>query len=377
MIARKFRYPTKHSFFLLGPRGTGKSYFIKNEFKNSIYVNLLVDQTYQSLLANPSRLTDLIPDNHKSWVMIDEIQKIPPLLDEVHHLIEERKLKFVLTGSSSRKLRSAGVNLLAGRAYMQHAFPLTALELGSRFDLKRALKTGLLPEAYLGEDYRSYLAAYIAAYLREEVQQEGLVRNLGSFSRFLEAASFSQGQVLNYSNISADCAVERKTVNNFFDLLQDLLLAHTLDVFALRAKRELIKHRKFYFFDVGVFNQLRPRGPLDSEEEIRGPSVETLVYQELLARNEYLDWNYKINFWHTRDHIEVDFILYGERGFHAIEVKSSSRLRDTDFDGLLEFKKDYPKAKLFLIYGGTEQKVIKNVQVIPLGHFLLHAEKWV
>ncbi len=225
IIDRLFKYPKNDSFFLLGPRGTGKSYFIRTTFKKSIYINLLEDQVYQSLLANPSRMELLIPLKHKDWVVIDEIQKIPALLDEVHRLIEEKKFRFVLTGSSARKLKRAGANLLAGRAHSQHSYPLTALELGDNFDIKRALKSGMLPKAYLEDEYKDFLASYVATYLKEEVQQEGLVRNIGSFARFLEAASFSQGQILNYSNVSADASVERKTVTNFFQILEDLLLA--------------------------------------------------------------------------------------------------------------------------------------------------------
>lgn len=318
----------------------------------------------------------MIPTQHKGWVIIDEIQKIPALLDEVHRLIEERKIKFVLTGSSARKLKKSGVNLLAGRAYTQHAYPLTAYELKEKFDVKKALQSGLLPKAYLEEDYKSFLASYVATYLKEEVLQEGLVRNIGSFARFLEAASFSQAQVINYSNVSTDCSVERKTVTNFFQILEDLLLSYNLSIFSLKAKRELIKHRKFYFFDVGVFKQIRPRGPLDVESEILGPSVETLVLQELMARNEYQGWDYKISYWHTKTHLEVDFILYGERGLKAIEVKSGARVRDQDLEGLLEFKKDYPKAELFLVYVGTDKKRYKEVLLVPLDEFLLNADSY-
>ncbi len=377
MISRFFRYPKDNSFFLLGPRGTGKSLFIRKTFTDSIYINLLEDQVFQSLVANPSRLESMIPTGFKKRVVIDEIQKIPALLDEVHRLIEEKKIRFVLTGASARKLKKTGANLLAGRAHSQRSYPLTAYELKDQFNIKHALKTGLLPKAYLEHEAKGFLASYVITYLKEEILQEGLVRNIGTFSRFLEAASFSQGQVLNISNVSADCSVERKTVTNYFQILEDLLLVHMLDVFSLRAKRELIKHRKFFFFDVGVFQQIRPRGPLDSEQEILGASVETLVLQELIARNEYQNWNYKICYWHTKNHIEVDFVLYGARGLFAIEVKSSSRIRPQDLDGLLEFKKDYPMAKLIFLYSGNETKIFKDVQIIPLEKFLLTADKWI
>ena len=377
MISRLFKYPKNNSFFLLGPRGTGKSCYIRTTFPSCTYIDLLEAQVFQSLLANPSRLAHLIPAKNQNWIVIDEIQKIPELLDEVHRLIEEKKYKFILTGSSARKLKRSGANLLAGRAFSQHAYPLTALELKEQFSLKKALTTGLLPKAYLEADSSDYLASYVSTYLKEEVQQEGLVRNMGSFARFLEAVSFSQGQLLNFSNVSAECSVERKTVANYFQILEDLLLATTLEIFSHRSKRELIKHKKFYFFDLGVFRQIRPRGPLDSDSEILGASVETLVFQELRARNEYQDWNYKIQFWHTRNNIEVDFVLYGARGLKAIEVKSSARLRDNDFLGLLEFKKDYPKADLLMVYGGQETRVHKDIQIVPVQHFLTRTEDWV
>lgn len=177
--------------------------------------------------------------------------------------------------------------------------------------------------------------------------------------------------------MAKDCAVERKSVVNYFSILQDLLLSYQIPIFSLRAKRALIKHEKFYFFDCGVFRYLRPRGPLDSESEILGASVETLVLQELMARNEYQQWEYKISFWHTKDHLEVDFIAYGERGFHAIEVKSSSRIRDEDLKGLVTFSEDYPKAKLWLIYSGAERRIYKNIQIVPLDDFLLKMDQYI
>jgi uncharacterized protein len=377
MISRLFKYPKDHSFFLLGPRGTGKSLFLRHTFASCIYLDLLDDRVFQQLLAQPSRLEDMIPAGSKNWIVIDEIQKIPKLLDEVHRLIENRKFKFILTGSSARKLKRTGANLLAGRAFSQHSYPLTALELGDQFSVSKALHAGLLPKAYLEDHPKDYLASYVTTYLKEEIQQEGLVRNISSFARFLEAASFSQGQILNYSKVAKDSAVERKTVTNYFQILEDLLLSHTLEVFSRRAKRELITQRKFYFFDLGVFQQIRPRGPLDSDSEITGASVETLVLQELLARNEYQDLGYTVHFWHTRDHVEVDFILYGPRGLKAIEIKSGDHLRDRDFTGLLEFKKDYPQADLYLVYGGKENKKIKDIQVIPVEEFLRKTLDWI
>lgn len=374
MISRSFRAPKNQSYFLLGPRGTGKSYYLKHKHPKSLYINLLIDEDYQSLLANPSRLKDFIGTQKHEWVIIDEIQKIPALLDEVHWMIEEKKQKFILTGSSARKLKRGGANLLAGRALNLYSHPFCALELAKDFDLKKALLNGLLPMAYLGENPRAYLASYISSYLKEEIMQEGLIRNLSSFARFLEAASFSQGQILNISNVAKECSVERKSVSNYFQILEDLLLTHSLDVFSLRAKRDLLKHKKFYFFDTGVSRQIRPKGPLDSETELTGLCLETLVLQEIVARNDYLDREYKISYWRTRLGLEVDFILYGKNGLKAIEVKSSSRIRDQDLVGLLEFKKDYPQAKLYIIYGGTTEKQYKDVHWIPAESFFRNNE---
>jgi predicted AAA+ superfamily ATPase len=377
MVSRSFSYPKDNSFFLFGPRGTGKSFFIRHQFEKSTYIDLLEDQTFQRLLANPSRLIEYIPENQPTWVVIDEIQKIPELLDEVHRLIEERSLKFVLTGSSARKLKRSGTNLLAGRAFTQKAFPLSGLELGKDFDLKKALNVGLLPKAYLEKESKGYLSSYVTTYIKEEVLQEGLTRNAGAFARFLETASFSQGQILNYSKISKESSVERKTVTNYFEILEDILLSHTLSVFSLRAKRDLISQRKFYFFDVGVFRQIRPRGPLDIESEVLGAAAETLVLQELLARNEYESLEYKIHFWHTAKHIEVDFVLYGPRGLKAIEVKAGATVTSKDLAGLKEFKKDYPKAELILVYAGSQIQKRGDITFVPIDKFIMETNQFI
>ena len=284
---------------------------------------------------------------------MDEIQKIPALLDEVHRQIEIKKRIFILTGSSTRKLKRADANLLAGRALRLEMHPLSAsLELKGRFDLRRALEVGLLPEPYLEPEITSakrFLKTYVATYLKEEVLQEGLVRRPDHFARFLEAASFSQGSVLSLSSVAQEAAIGRKAAEGFFGILEDLLLARQIPVFSRRAKRKLISHRKFYFFDSGVFNAIRPRGPLDVASEITGVSLETLVMQELIAVNSCLELDYKLYFWRTQSNLEVDFIWYGPAGFHAIEVKASSRLRPADFASLEIFGKDYPEASRWLI----------------------------
>ena len=267
--------------------------------------------------------------------MVDEIQRAPELLNEIHRLIESRKLRFALTGSSARKLRRKGVNLLAGRALTRYMHPLTALELGKDFDLKRALSYGCLPLACTSDEPQDFLKSYVATYLREEVQQEGLARNIGAFSRFLEAASFSQGSVLNMTAVARECAVSVKVVEDYFSILEDLLIAVRLPVFSRRAKRRMVAHPKFYYFDAGVFQTIRPRGPLDAPEQIHGPALETLFLQQVRAVNDYKDLGYRLHYWRTSSGDEVDFVLYGDRGLRAFEVKMASSVRPDDLRSLL------------------------------------------
>ena len=301
--------------------------------------------------------------------MIDEVQKIPKLLDEVHRQIEKKGRHFVLTGSSARKLKKQGSNLLAGRALTRSIYSLTAAELATSFDLKNALVYGTLPSLLKESDPKAYLQSYIHTYLKEEIQQEGLTRNLGAFSRFLEAMSFSQASVLNVSNVARDCHVERKVVEDYISILSDLHLGQLLPVFTKKAKRALIKKNKFYYFDNGVFRALRPKGPLDDPSELNGASLESLVFQELRSTNHYLDLGYTLGYWHTRDHIEVDFILYGERGLKAFEVKLGSKVSPQDLRGLKSFRQDYPMAETTLVYGGSKKYHEGDVLCLPAQDF--------
>jgi len=296
----------EHSFFLFGPRGTGKSVWVKTNFPEAIYLDLLDVDLFTRLHASPHRLEGLVASDAKATVVLDEIQKIPPLLDEVHRLIEGEGRRFVLTGSSARTLRRSGVNLLAGRARTRYLHALVPEELGDDFSLEHALRFGLLPSVYVQSQPADYLRGYVATYLREEVQQEGLTRNLGAFSRFLEAAAFSQGSPLNVSEVARECAVERKVVEQYFHILDDLLLSIRIPVFSKRAKRSPVARPKFYFFDAGVFRAIRPSGPLDRPEEIEGAALETLVMQILRALNDYRDFGYTLYYWRTRTGLEVE-----------------------------------------------------------------------
>ena len=370
MYPRHFTPPGgRQSYFLFGPRGTGKSRFVEDFYRNGLFFDLLDARVFSELMADPSRLSRQIPAGFADWIIIDEVQKAPALLDEVHRLIEKRGFRFVLTGSSARRLRRENANLLAGRALTRHLYPLTAAELGDDFDLARALRYGCLPAACAAEDPRLFLNSYVRTYLQEEVRQEGLTRNLPAFSRFLEAASFSQGAPLNLSAVARDCVVHRKVVENYFSILRDTLLSYELPVFARRAKRELTSRVKFYFFDAGVFRALRPAGPYDADSELGGLALETLVLQEIAARNSYENDAYRLYYWRTRQGLEVDFVLYGERGFKAIEVKHSDRARARDFKGLRRFKKDHPEAELMFVYLGSRRRHEDGVEIIPAQDF--------
>jgi predicted AAA+ superfamily ATPase len=284
-----------------------------------------------------------------------------------------------LTGSSARALRKKGVNLLAGRALTTHMHPLLAEEIGDAFDLEKALTRGLLPMAYQAEHYKLYLSSYVETYLKEEVLQEALTRNINLFARFLSAAAFSQGSELSYTGIAREIGTTRQTVTNFFDILEDLLISIRLPVFSKRAKRELIAKQKFYYFDTGVYLSLRPKGTLDNDSERHGPAFETLFLQHLRAINDYEHLDYELFYWRTRSQLEVDFVAYGEKGLLAFEIKSTTRLTAKDFKGLKAFKEDYPMATCYMIYRGEKDYFEQDIRVTSmnsilfnLGSILLH-----
>ncbi len=372
MYSRIIQFPTEKSFFLFGPRATGKTTWLRQLFPDAVYIDLLQSDVYNMLLAAPERLVQFVPPDCQEPVIIDEVQRVPELLNEVHRLIEQKQqdknknIRFILTGSSARKLRAKGVNLLAGRALTRFMHPLTVEELGNEFSLEISLVFGHLPAIYSEPDPADYLASYIQTYLREDVQQEGLTRNLQVFARFLEAASFSQGSVLNISEVARDCGAGRKLVEHYFYILDDLLLAHRLPVFSKRAKRRLVSHPKFYFFDTGVYRAIRPKGPLDRPEEIDGMALETLVFQELLATNDLHRLGYELFYWRTSNGQEVDFVLYGEAGIIAIEVKRAAKIRTKELRGLKAFAKDYPMASLYMFYGGEITMYIDGITLIPV-----------
>ena len=369
----RFLKTGKESFFLLGPRGTGKSTTIKDLYPDAIYIDLLMPDIYRNYLARPERLREVVHANpEKNVVVLDEIQKVPELLDVVHGLMEEKRgRQFILTGSSARKLKKTGVDLLAGRAVMRHMHPFMAAELKNNFNLEASLECGMLPVVLDSSNPMATLHAYIDLYIREEVQMEGFTRNIGNFSRFLEAASFSHGAVLNISNIARECGIERKTVEGYLHILEDLLLAFRLPVFTRRAKRATIQHPKFYFFDTGIYSALRPSGPLDRPEEKSGAAIEGIVAQHIRAWIDYRKHDCKLYFWRTSSGSEVDFIVYGKGIFQAIEVKNANRLHPQDLRSLKTFSEDYPEAERIFLYRGKEKLKREGILIVPCEEFLL------
>lgn len=371
-VKRLFKIP-KQSFFLFGPRGTGKSTYLRKHFKNSIWIDLLKPEDLRYYKAFPERLREtLIANPEKKVVIIDEVQKAPELLDVVHSQIEEKKIQFVLTGSSSRKLKRTGVNLLAGRAILKKFHPFIASELKEKFSLNLALERGLLPLVWNSDDPKKVLKTYASLYLKEEVQEEGLVRNVGNFARFLEIISFSHASILNTTNIARECLIKRTTIENYIRILKDLLLGFTIDIFRKRAKRALSSHPKFYLFDTGVYNYFRPFCALDNPLMIKGAALEGLLAQHLLAWIDLQEEDHKLYFWRTRSGLEVDFIIYGRNHFFAIEVKNNFHVSSKDVRGLKEFKKDYPECCPILLFRGKQKIIHKGIKCIPIEEFLLN-----
>ena len=369
-IGRFFRVPSR-SCFVFGPRGTGKSTWLRERIPDALFVDLLDPSTHRSLSARPERLRELLAGARgRETVVIDEIQRVPELLTVVHAIMEEPSPpRFILTGSSARKLRRGGVDLLGGRAVQRTLHPFMAAEL-PEFDLQRALRFGLVPLVVGASDPAEVLAGYASLYLDQEVRAEGLTRNVGAFTRFLEAISFSHGAQLNVSAVARECEVERKVVAGYVGILEDLLLAFRLPVFRKRAKRATAAHDKLYLFDAGVFRSLRPKGPLDRPEEIDGQALEGLVAQHLRAWAAYSRNDAGLFFWRTRGGAEVDFVVYGETGVQAFEVKNAARVHSTDLRSLRAFRDDYPEAETAVLYRGRERLRIDGVWCLPVEDFL-------
>lgn len=363
------------SFFLFGPRGTGKTVWLTRQFPDAFVVNLLEGDVRRRMTARPESLAEVVDANaDKTTFIIDEIQRAPALLDTVHDLIEKRRdLRFILTGSSARKLKRAqNADLLGGRAVMCLCHPFLASEMGKDFRLDDALMLGMIPLVRYpnSQTPESILRTYLDLYLQEEVVSEGVIRRLDVFSRFLETASFSHGSVLSASAIAREAGVKRSTVDAYFEILEEMLVTVRIPVFAKRAKRAVVAHRKFYFFDAGVFRTLRPKGPLDRPEEIDGMALEGLVLQHLRAWLDYSGERNALYFWRTRAGLEVDFVIYTPTEFVAIEVKNAATVKKEDIAGLKAFRDDYPECRTILLNRGLQQTMTDGILVAPAERFL-------
>ena len=370
LIRRFFEIP-EQSFFLFGPRGTGKSTWLREQLPDALYLDLLEPSLHRRLSARPERLREILAGSPRSAnVVIDEIQRTPELLTVVHAVLEEPSPpRFALTGSSARKLRRGGVDLLGGRALHRTLHPFMASELPD-FNLERALTLGLLPLVLDAGDPEGVLDAYASLYLEQEVRAEGLTRNVGQFARFLEAVSFSHASQLNAAAVSRECEVPRRVVSSYIDILEDLLLSFRLPVFRKRAKRATVVREKFYLFDAGVFRSLRPRGPLDRPEEIDGQALEGLVAQHLRAWAAYSGFDVRVYYWRTRGGSEVDFVLYGDNGLHAFEVKNTGRVDSADLRALRAFRQDYAEVEAAVLYRGRERLKVGGIWCLPVDDFL-------
>lgn len=371
MIGRFF-IPPQGSFFLFGPRGTGKTTWLRENLPHALHVNLLRGDVHRDLSARPERLVELVEGYpERADVVLDEIQRVPDLLPVVHDLMEsKRPRRFVLTGSSARKLRRGGTDLLAGRAALRTMHPFLAAELPD-FDLDGALTYGMVPLVLTASDPGDVLRSYASLYLEQEVQAEGMVRSLGSFARFLEAVTFSHAAVLNASNVARDAQVSRKTVEGYLAILEDLLLAWRVPVFARRAKRATVAHPKLYLFDAGVFRSLRRTGPVDRPQEVEGAALEGLVAQHLRAWIAYSGDRFQLAYWRTRSGVEVDFVVYGPEAFWAVEVKNARSVRREDVRSLASFREDYPECEPILVHRGGQRLLVDGIRCLPAHEFLL------
>jgi predicted AAA+ superfamily ATPase len=354
----------KKSHFLFGPRQTGKTSLIGHSLKGVRSYDLLDTSVYLALSQNPGRIAQEL-DSRDEIVVVDEIQRLPVLLNEVHRLIEERGIRFLLTGSSARKLRRGGVNLLGGRARTKYMHPLTYRELGNQFNLFKAIERGLLPSIYLSDDPHADLEAYAGSYLQQEIVAEGVTRNVPAFSRFLKVAALCNGTVVNFTNVSNDAQVPRTTVYEYFEILKDTLLLYELPAWRKSKKRKPLTSSKYYFFDVGVVATLQGRQFRPGTPEF-GEAFETYLMHELVSYSDYISGE-PLSYWRSTSGFEVDFIL----GDHtAVEVKAKENVSAHDLKSLRAFAEEKKLKRYLCVSLEPRRRNLENVTILPLREFL-------
>ena len=373
MYSRLLEKP-EHSILLLGPRGTGKSTWIREHFAKSPRYDLLNTTEALRLSRNPELLfqeLSHLPAN--SWAVVDEVQKVPALLDQAQRLMEECGLRLVLSGSSARKLKRSGVNLLAGRARVTHMHPLVSRELGKHLDVDHRILYGGLPIAVTENDPADYLHSYTETYLREEIQAEALTRNIGNFSRFLEIAARQNGQLTNATSIGRDSQVSRQTVQTYFEILIDTLVGYWVQAWRLKSATKQVSHPKFYFFDSGVARALSGRLPYPPTQEELGALLETYIFSELRAYLDYTKKRYPFYFWRSYDGVEVDFLCETVDGFRAIEIKVSRHWERRFGRGIARLRDDLGKdqVKAFGVFQGERSLTMGETQVLTVSDFLI------
>ncbi len=375
MFKRSLSLPASgtETFFLWGPRQTGKTTLLRKTYGDARWVDLLKAEEFRRYVARPELLRQEIeaePLNPGRQIVIDEIQKVPTLLDEVHWLLENRGLHFALCGSSARKVKRGAANLLGGRAIRYELHGLTASELAGEFDLDRMLNHGYLPRIYEASRPNRLLDAYIADYLKEEVAAEGLVRNLPTFSDFLDVAALSDCEIVNFSNIARECGVSSHTTKNHFQILEDTLLGRWLPAYRKRPKRRVIGAPKFYFVDVGIVNRLARRGELHPGSELYGKAFENWVFHELTAFSNYRGCDSALSYWRLASGIEVDFVL-GDMAV-AIEAKSSVKITRDHLKGLRNLVVDYPDVarRIVVCREPKPRKTDDGIDILPANTFV-------
>jgi predicted AAA+ superfamily ATPase len=374
MIKRRLEIdlPPRQSAFLWGPRKTGKSTYLKERFPQSLVFDFLDTDLVLEFSKRPALLREQLSAKNASVlkhpIILDEVQKVPNILDEVHWLIENKGLQFILCGSSARKLKRGQANLLGGRAWRFEMFPLVSAEL-ENIDLLRTLNHGMIPSHFLEDQYQKSLKAYTTDYLKEEVFAEGLTRNIPAFSRFFEAMGYSHGQLTNYSNIARECGVDSKTVKEYYQILEDTLLGTMISPFKKRQSRQVISQApKFYLFDVGVASALTHRHVTQERGEMFGRALEHFIFMEVRAHRSLSELNYAIHFWRTKSGLEADFVLGdGEVG---IEVKGANRVDRRELRPLMAFRDEYRPRQTLVVCNERSERIHERIRILPWRVFL-------